>query len=84
MTAESTTLILGMQYNHKRSMLDIELNENLRRKRNDLERSIEMLTDVPHSEGSDAAHIDAKTRELSTLETSVKRITKELEGNSLD
>ncbi|PVF93473.1 putative SMC3 [Serendipita vermifera] len=68
------------EYNRRKSMLEIELNENLRRKRNDLERSIEMLSDVPHSEGSDAAHMDAKTRELSALEASVKRITKELEA----
>lgn len=61
-------------------MLDIELNENLRRRRNELEGMIEMLADAPLGGDSDAVDIDARVRELEALEYSIERLVNELQG----
>jgi structural maintenance of chromosome 3 (chondroitin sulfate proteoglycan 6) len=61
-------------------LLEIELNENLRRKRNELEGKIEMLVDAPLGGDSDAMDIDARVRELEALESSIERLANELQG----
>jgi structural maintenance of chromosome 3 (chondroitin sulfate proteoglycan 6) len=61
-------------------LLDIELNESLRRKRNELEGKIEMLADAPLGGDSDAVDIDARVRELEALESSIERLANELQG----
>jgi structural maintenance of chromosome 3 (chondroitin sulfate proteoglycan 6) len=71
-----------VQYNRKKTMLDIELDENLRRKRNELEGMLETLDDVPLGDASDAASMEARARELKALQASVERLSNELQGQS--
>lgn len=68
------------KYHRRKSLLEIELNENLRRKRNELEGRIEMLLDAPLGENEDATNIDTKTRELDALNASIDRLRRELQG----
>jgi len=61
-------------------MLDVELNENLRRKRNELEGMLETLDDAPLGGASDASSMEVHARELKTLEASIGKLSKELQG----
>jgi len=61
-------------------MLDIELNENLRRKRNELEGMLESLDDAPLGDSSDTTTLEARVREMKALQDSVERLANELQG----
>lgn len=65
-------------------MLDIELNENLRRKRNEIEGMLESLDDAPLGDSSDATSLETRIRELKALQDSVERLGKELQGRKME
>jgi structural maintenance of chromosome 3 (chondroitin sulfate proteoglycan 6) len=69
-----------LQYNRDKTMLEIELDENLRRKRNEIEGMLETLDDVPLGDASDAASMETRARELKALQASVERLSNELQG----
>lgn len=64
-------------------MLEIELNENLKRKKLELEGSIEMLTEAPQGDSTDGADIETISRRISALETSIDRVSNEIKRKSI-
>ena len=63
-------------------MLEIELNESLRRRREELRGKIESLGEAEAGDASAAETLDAKTRELRTLNTSIDGLHKRAQGMS--
>ncbi|KAG8821762.1 Structural maintenance of chromosomes protein 3 [Serendipita sp. 399] len=75
--AEAQSRATGLQY--RKEMLEVELNENLRKKRDELEGILERLDDTPLGDSSDSATFEARTRELGTLESSLNRLARDLQ-----
>jgi hypothetical protein len=63
-------------------MLEVELNESLRRKQNDLRQRIETLSVSRSGGGVETAHqdLDKKKRELRVLANSIETATKRNRG----
>lgn len=56
--------------------MDIELNESLRRRRDELQSKLERLGEADTGSSFDANDLDARTRELKALNTSITNLQK--------
>ena len=61
-------------------MLEIELNESLRRRREELKTKIETLGGAEAGDASAAENLEAKQRELEKLNKSIDTLTKRIQG----
>ena len=61
-------------------MLEIELNESLRRKREELRSKIEMLGEAEEGDASAAENLEARNRELRSLNSSIDTLQKRNQG----
>ncbi|KAG9052490.1 Structural maintenance of chromosomes protein 3, partial [Serendipita sp. 407] len=76
--AEAQSKATELQY--RKDMLEVELSESLRKKRDELEGVLERLNDAPLDDSSDTATVEARIRELRTLESSLSRFAGELQA----
>lgn len=60
----------------RKNLLEIELNESLRRKEKELQTTLESLDDSANGEVSSADNLDARLRELKSLDASISTSTK--------
>ena len=63
-------------------MLEIELNESLRRRREEIRGKIEALGEAEAGDASSADDLDARTRELRALNSSIETLTKKSHGRN--
>ena len=61
-------------------MLEIELNESLRRRREELKTKIEMLGEAEAGDSTAAESLAAKQRELEKLNRSIEALQKRAQG----
>jgi structural maintenance of chromosome 3 (chondroitin sulfate proteoglycan 6) len=61
-------------------MIEIELNERLRRRREELRLKIDALALAEGDEAASADDLEARTRELKTLNNSIQALTKKSQG----
>lgn len=61
-------------------MLEIELNESLRRRYEELLAKIDALGESREGDSSSAADLETRTRELKTLTSSIEALTKRNRG----
>ena len=59
----------------RKSSLEIELNESLRRRRGELQAKIETLGEAENGESSAADDLDSRVRELKALNSSIETLT---------
>ncbi|CAG7849952.1 Structural maintenance of chromosomes protein 3 AltName: Full=Cohesin complex Psm3 subunit [Serendipita indica DSM 11827] len=71
---------IAAEMKHKKDMLEIELNEDLRKKRDELEGLLERAMDAPLVDASDVANLESRQRELATLQSSLDRLSQELQA----
>lgn len=62
-------------------MLDIELNESLLRRRDELQAKLDGLSDAEGSESSSSEDLGARQRELNALVKSISSLTKKITSN---
>ena len=68
------------QIGSRKNILQIELNENLRRRREELRAKIEALGIPDDGDATAADDYEARTRELKALNTSIESLTKKVQG----
>ena len=61
-------------------MLEIELNESLRRRRNELNAKIDSLGEAESGDSSAIEELEKKRRELDALNKSIESLTKKIQG----
>lgn len=76
-------LIVHVQLGKRKNMLEIELNESLRRRRNELNAKIDALGEAESGDSSAAEELEKKRRELDALNKSIENLTKRTQGGSL-
>ncbi|KAG2123371.1 RecF/RecN/SMC [Suillus cothurnatus] len=64
------------EFDSRKNLLEIELNESLRRKEKELQATLEPLGDSANGEVSSADNLDARLRELKSLDASISTSTK--------
>ncbi|THH30921.1 hypothetical protein EUX98_g3237 [Antrodiella citrinella] len=62
----------------RKSLVEIELNESLRRRRDELRSKIEALGNAEEGDSSSAQDLDARKRELTTLSASIDSLTSKI------
>ena len=62
-------------------MLEIELNESLRRRREELRSKVETLGEVEEGDASAAENLEARNRELRSLNNSIDALNKKNQGS---
>ena len=62
-------------------MLEIELNESLRRRRNELNAKIDSLGEAESGDSSAIEELEKKRRELDALNKSIESLTKKIQGS---
>ncbi|KAG0704773.1 RecF/RecN/SMC [Suillus ampliporus] len=67
---------LRTELDSRKNLLEIELNESLRRKEKELQVTLESLGDSENGEATSADNLDARLRELKTLDASIATSTK--------
>lgn len=72
-----------LQLEGRKNAIEIELNERLRRRREELQSSIEALGEPEDGDSSSANDLDARTRELRVLNNSIQSLTKKAQGKLL-
>jgi len=68
------------QVEGKKSAIEIELNERLRRRREELRLKIDALAIAEGDEAASADDLEARTRELKTLNNSIQALTRKTQG----
>ncbi|KAJ7109178.1 RecF/RecN/SMC [Mycena epipterygia] len=68
----------------KKNAIEIELNERLRRRRDELKFKLDELGDPADGDSSSADDLEARARELRTLNTSIQTLTKKTQGKSME
>ena len=63
-------------------MLEIELKESLRRRREELLSKIERLGEAEVGDASAAEDLETRNRELKTLNGTIEGLQKKLQGNA--
>lgn len=64
-------------------MIEIELNESLRRRREELRGKIESLGEAEVGDASAAESLEARNRELKALNNSIEALNKKIHGKLL-
>ena len=73
-------LIYHEQLGGKKNLLQIELNENLRRKRDELHARIEALGEPDIDDMTAGEDLQVRLRELQSINASIENLTKRLHG----
>lgn len=68
------------QLDSRKTGLEIELNESLRRRRAELQAKIEALSEAGNSKSTAADTLNARVRELKSIDQSIQALTKKLHG----
>ncbi len=63
-------------------MLEIELNERLRRRRDELRGKLESLGEAVAGDSSALEDLGSRTRELKTLNNSIEALNKKMQGKA--
>lgn len=63
-------------------MIEIELNESLRRRREELKSKIDTLGEAEAGDSSASEELEVKNRELKALNKSIENLTKKGQGSS--
>ncbi|CAL1707049.1 unnamed protein product [Somion occarium] len=66
------------EFGSRKNLLEIELNENLRRRREELRGKIEALGESEAGDASSAEELEARVRELKNLNNTIEALTKKL------
>jgi structural maintenance of chromosome 3 (chondroitin sulfate proteoglycan 6) len=64
----------------RKSLLEIDLNENLKRRRGELRGKIERLREPQDEDSSSAEDLESRRRELRALNNSIEILTKKAQG----
>lgn len=75
---------LRTELDSRKNLLEIELNESLRRKEKELQTILESLGDSANGEVSSADNLDARLRELKSLDASISTSTKRAQDAEKD
>lgn len=76
----SCGLMDSVQLGSRKTLMEIELSEKLRRRRDELRSKIETLDGAEEGDSNTAEDLDARIRELKTLSTSIDSLTQKLKG----
>jgi structural maintenance of chromosome 3 (chondroitin sulfate proteoglycan 6) len=71
-----------MQLEGKKNAIEIELNERLRRRRDELKTKLDELGELGDGDSSSADDLESRVRELKTLNTSIQTLTKKNQSKS--
>jgi structural maintenance of chromosome 3 (chondroitin sulfate proteoglycan 6) len=74
--------LTSFQLEGKKNAIEIELNERLRRRRDELKSKIDELGE-PGDDSSSADDLESRTRELRTLNNSIQTLTKKTQGERI-
>lgn len=69
-----------LQLESKKNGIEIELNESLRRRHDELRLKLDSLADDETGESSSVDDLTARTRELQTLNNAIQALTKKTQG----
>lgn len=80
---EDSLTDLFMQFGSRKSHLEIELNESLRRRRDELRGKIEALGVAETGDATSEQALEARARELRNLNAEITALTKKTQGQKL-
>jgi structural maintenance of chromosome 3 (chondroitin sulfate proteoglycan 6) len=66
---------MTFQLESRKNALEIELNERLRRRREELQSKLESLGDLENGDSSTADSLASRVRELKSLNSSIQTLT---------
>ena len=69
-----------MQLESRKNSIEIELNERLRRRREELRAKMEALGERDNGDSSSAEDLDNRVRELKTLNNSIEALIQKAQG----
>ena len=73
-------LTIHVQLGGQKNLLEIELNESLRRRREELQSKIEVLGEADTGTAFSAEDYEARVRELKNLDNSIQGLRKKASG----
>lgn len=69
-----------LQLESRKDAIEIELNERLRRRYGELKAKIEALAEPEGNDSSSADNLEARTRELRSLNNAIEALRKRVQG----
>jgi structural maintenance of chromosome 3 (chondroitin sulfate proteoglycan 6) len=72
-----------LQLESRKDGIEIELNERLRRRHNELKTKIDALAEPEGGDSSSADNLEARTRELKALNNAIEALKKKVSGKEI-
>ena len=71
------------QLESRKNAIEIELNERLRRRQEELQSKLESLGELENGDSSTADSLASRTRELKSLNSSIQTLTGKVQSESI-